>query len=89
MTETINFIRRRNAELSGKDYGFFMNMSEGSEKPEDVFGANLARLREVKAKYDLNNVFSKGVPIAISAKSVSDSTSLLYQISTEAPLGKH
>ena len=38
-------------------------MAQGGERAEDVWGANLQRLRRVKAKYDPKKVFSKGVVI--------------------------
>lgn len=63
VASTVAFIRSKNAELSGRDYGFFISMAQGDEKPEDVFGDSLPRLRKLKAKYDLKNVFKKGVNI--------------------------
>ncbi|GJE93919.1 FAD-binding domain-containing protein [Phanerochaete sordida] len=57
------FVRQKNTELSGTDLGWFINMCQGDERPEDVFGANLPRLRKLKAKYDPHKVFSKGVVI--------------------------
>lgn len=60
---TVEFVRQKNAELSGKDLGWFINMCQGDEKPEDVFGENLTRLRKIKAKYDPKKVWSKGVVI--------------------------
>lgn len=56
-------MREKNAELSGKDLGWFLNLAQGSEKPEDVFGDNLHRLRKVKAKYDPKQVLHKGIMI--------------------------
>ena len=63
-TESIvQFVREKNAELTGRDLGWFINMTKGGEKPEDVFGAHLPRLRRAKAKYDPKKVFSKGAVI--------------------------
>ena len=59
----VQLVREKNAELSGRDLGWFLNMCQGSEKPEDVFGDNYTRLRRVKAKYDPRKVWSKGVVI--------------------------
>lgn len=55
------FVREKNAELSGRDLGWFISMCQGDEKAEDVFGPNLPRLRRLKAKYDPEKVWSKGV----------------------------
>ncbi|KAF8074147.1 FAD-binding domain-containing protein [Lyophyllum atratum] len=63
VSSTVTFIRNKNTELSGKDYGLFLSMAQGDEKPEDVFGENLSRLRKLKAKYDPKNVFMKGISI--------------------------
>ncbi|KAG6831322.1 hypothetical protein H0H87_005566 [Tephrocybe sp. NHM501043] len=63
VAETVAFIRSKNAELSGKDFGYFMNMAQGDENPADIFGDNLPRLSKLKAKYDPTNVFKKGVAI--------------------------
>jgi FAD/FMN-containing dehydrogenase len=63
VSTTVAFIRDKNAELSGKDFGLFFSMAQGDEKPEDVFGDNLPRLRKLKGKYDPRNVFHKGVAI--------------------------
>ena len=35
----MQFVREKNAELTGRDLGWFINMTKGGEKPEDVFGA--------------------------------------------------
>ena len=63
VNKVVTFVREKNAELSGRDLGRFLNMCQGSEKPEDVFGDNYTRLRRVKAKYDPRKVWSKGVVI--------------------------
>ncbi|KAI0824925.1 FAD-binding domain-containing protein [Trametes gibbosa] len=61
--QTVQFVREKNAELSGKDLGWFVNMSQGTERPEDVFGEQLPRLRKIKAEYDPKKVWSKGFVI--------------------------
>lgn len=38
-------------------------MAQGDESAEDIFGKNLLRLRQVKAKYDPQKVWSKGIVI--------------------------
>ncbi|KAG6884720.1 hypothetical protein C0992_005870 [Termitomyces sp. T32_za158] len=63
VASTVAFIRSQNIKLSGKDYGYFLNMAQGDESPEDVFGDNLPRLSELKSKYDPHNLFKKGLPI--------------------------
>ena len=60
---TARLVREKNAELSGRDLGWFVNMCQGDENPEDVFGENLPRLRKIKAKYDPKNIWSKGLAI--------------------------
>ncbi|KAI9061591.1 FAD-binding domain-containing protein [Trametes sanguinea] len=59
----VQFVREKNAELSGRDLGWFVNLSQGNERAEDVFGANLPRLRRIKGKYDPNRVWRKGFVI--------------------------
>ena len=61
--DVVQFVREKNAALAGRDMGWFLNMCQGHEKPEDVFGENLTRLRKVKAKYDPKKVWSKGLVI--------------------------
>ncbi|KAI0765178.1 FAD-binding domain-containing protein [Fomes fomentarius] len=61
--EVVDLVRKKNAELAGQDLGCFLNLCQGDEKPEDVFGSNLGRLREVKGKYDPRKTFSKGFVI--------------------------
>ncbi|KAI0747192.1 FAD-binding domain-containing protein [Daedaleopsis nitida] len=61
--EVVQLVREKNTELSGSDLGWFLNMCQGDERPEDVFGENLPRLRKIKAKYDPKKMFSKGVAI--------------------------
>ena len=56
-------MREKSAALSGRDLGLWVSMAQGGERAEDVWGANLQRLRRVKAKYDPKKVFSKGVVI--------------------------
>ena len=51
------FVREKNAELTGRDLGLFLNMARGHERPEDLWGENLPRLRRIKAKYDPGDVF--------------------------------
>ncbi|KAI8971293.1 FAD-binding domain-containing protein [Trametes punicea] len=59
----VQFVREKNAELTGHDLGWFVSMCRGDERPEDVFGRNLPRLRRIKAKYDPKKVWSKGFVI--------------------------
>lgn len=61
--DVVQLVREKNTELSGRDLGWFVNLSNGTEKAEDVFGANLPRLRKIKAKYDPKKVWSKGFVI--------------------------
>ncbi|KAG6916335.1 hypothetical protein DXG01_007318 [Tephrocybe rancida] len=63
VASTVAFIRNKNTELSGKDYGYFLSMAQGDENPADIFGDNLARLSKLKSKFDPKNVFKKGVAI--------------------------
>ena len=56
-------MRETSAKLSGRTLGTFVSMANGNERPENVWGDNLPRLRKIKAKYDPRKVFSKGVPI--------------------------
>ncbi|KAI0366057.1 FAD-binding domain-containing protein [Pilatotrama ljubarskyi] len=60
---TVQFVREKNAEFSRRDLGWFVNMCQGSENPEDVYGEHLPRLRRIKAKYDPKKVWNKGVVI--------------------------
>ncbi|KAG7089811.1 hypothetical protein E1B28_011460 [Marasmius oreades] len=62
-TSIVSFVREKNAELSGRDLGWWVTLCQGDEKPEDVFGSNLPRLRKVKAKYDPKKVWKKGFGI--------------------------
>ena len=43
--------------------GVWISMAQGDEGAEAVFGANLPRLRKVKAKCDPKKLWSKGVVI--------------------------
>ena len=61
--DVVQAVSAINIELSGQDLGWPLNMCQGDENPEDVFGENLPRLSAAKAKYDPRNVFSKGVSI--------------------------
>ncbi|KAF8960616.1 FAD-binding domain-containing protein [Flammula alnicola] len=63
VSSLVSYIRQVNTEKTGEDFGAFLNMSQGDERPEDVFGENLPRLRKVKAKYDPKKVWSKGIVI--------------------------
>ena len=56
-------MREKNTELGGKDLGWFLNLCQGDESPEDVFRANLPRLRKIKAEYDGKKLWSKGFTI--------------------------
>ena len=65
---TARLVREKNAELSGRDLGWFVNMCQGDENPEDVFGENLPRLRKIKAKYDPNDVFRNPQSVIVPGK---------------------
>ncbi|KAJ3982594.1 FAD-binding domain-containing protein [Lentinula detonsa] len=62
-TSVVSFVRSKNTELSGKDLGWFLNLAQGDESAEDVFGTNLPRLSKLKARYDPKKVWSKGLVI--------------------------
>lgn len=62
---TVAYVREKNAQLSGQDLGWFVNLCAGDEKVEDVFGRHLPRLREAKRKYDPEQTWKKGVFIDV------------------------
>ncbi|KAM0300334.1 hypothetical protein HYE67_010473 [Fusarium culmorum] len=47
--------------------GVYINVKAGGISPNDAWGANLPRLRELKKKYDPQNVFNKWHSIAEDA----------------------
>ncbi|KAH9945031.1 FAD-binding domain-containing protein [Epithele typhae] len=56
----VSLVREKNTELSGRDLGWAVNLCQGDEKTEDIFGEHLPRLRAVKAKYDPHMIWNKG-----------------------------
>lgn len=46
-----------------KEAAVYANYASGDEKSKDIFGGNLERLRELKAKYDPGMLFHKWYPI--------------------------
>lgn len=59
VSSTVEYVRKVNIEKSGRDTGIFVNLSRGDEDQKDIFGANLPRLRKLKAKYDPEVIWSK------------------------------
>lgn len=59
--ETADVIRSKYTAANG--LGVIPNIAHGEESAEDMFGPNVQRLREVKAKYDPDGVWKKGVRI--------------------------
>jgi hypothetical protein len=67
-SETTVYIRNRNAQKmresqpgGADDIGYFLNFAQGDESPEMVHGPNLPKLRKLKAKYDPNGLWRRGV----------------------------
>lgn len=73
------FVRNRNTDLSGKDLGWSLNLTQGNEDPEDVFGTNLHRFRKLKAKYDPKKIWSKGLVASRELFTTNQMVSVLYQ----------
>lgn len=63
VSSTAAYIRQTNTEKAGKDLGVLGNFAQGDETSEDVYGTNLPRLRQLKAKYDPKILWSKGLVI--------------------------
>ncbi|THH13191.1 hypothetical protein EW146_g7004 [Bondarzewia mesenterica] len=63
VTSTAAFIRQTNIQKTGHDLGLLLNMAQGDEPAEAVFGLNLAKLRKLKAKYDPERMWTKGFVI--------------------------
>ncbi|KAF8148698.1 FAD-binding domain-containing protein [Crassisporium funariophilum] len=61
VAETSFKIRQDNTERAGKDAGFFLNFAQGDEPLEQVFGPNLPKLSKLKAKYDPQRLWKKGM----------------------------
>ncbi|VDC03272.1 unnamed protein product [Peniophora sp. CBMAI 1063] len=58
---TVAYVCEKNAQLSCRGLGWFVNLCAGDEKVEDVFGRHLPRLREAKRNYDPEQIWKKGV----------------------------
>lgn len=63
MASVASYIREFNTHRTGEDLGVWLSMAQGDEGAEAVFGANLPRLRKVKARYDPKKLWNKGVII--------------------------
>jgi len=61
VAKTATEIRQFNTKRAGKDAGFFLNFAQGDETLEEVHGPNLPKLRKLKAKYDPNGLWRKGM----------------------------
>ena len=59
----VDYIRSANTQHSGQDLGYLFTMSQGDEPPETIFGANLPKLKKLRAKYDPGKFWAKGVEI--------------------------
>ncbi|KIJ39047.1 hypothetical protein M422DRAFT_175722 [Sphaerobolus stellatus SS14] len=62
-SDVVSFARETNTKISGKDLGYWISLSQGDEKPEEIFGDNLPRLEAIKVKYDPKGVWNKGIVI--------------------------
>lgn len=60
VSETASYIRSANTLKTGRDLGVPLCWATGDERPEDVFGVNLERLRRLKGRYDPTGVWRKG-----------------------------
>lgn len=63
VSSAASYVGQKNREKTGKDAGFFINFAQGDEPITKVFGANLPRLRKLKAKYDPKRFWGKGCVI--------------------------
>ncbi|KIJ42255.1 hypothetical protein M422DRAFT_254662 [Sphaerobolus stellatus SS14] len=59
VSRTMSIINQANLEKEGFQFPIPTNFGLGTEKPEDVYGVNVGRLRELKAKYDPKGIFGK------------------------------
>ncbi|KAF7885164.1 hypothetical protein EAF00_010982 [Botryotinia globosa] len=71
--ETKTMIGRVKEAVKKQGSGKFTNpnLGSGTEKTQDMFGQNYARLREIKRKYDLDFIFNKWYPIPPAEQSYS------------------
>ncbi|KAA1475122.1 FAD-binding domain-containing protein [Dentipellis sp. KUC8613] len=58
-----NYMHSENTALLGRDLGIMVSIAQGDEPVEVVFGQNVGRLRKVKAKYDPERVWKRGVVV--------------------------
>ncbi|KAM0247699.1 hypothetical protein ACHAP5_003946 [Fusarium lateritium] len=65
--ETSGYQKTAGSHWSQGPVGVYINIEADSISPQDAWGANLPRLRELKKKYDPRNVFNKWHGIADGA----------------------